>query len=358
VDSSGNAWLTGSTYTAGWAVGGFDTIHNGSEEAFVAKLNPDGTLAWSSYLGGTRHDRAAHIAVDASGDGWVMGDSDSVGWVFGGFNARHGDDKDAFIARIHADGTPAWISYLGGTSWEAGSGIAIDGLGNAWVGGTTDSDDWATRGFDTNQGGQTDVFISKITPSDVTPPAVHAASFQYETWPNAVSVRFTEDVSATIALSELVITPLSGEPPFTVPVDTYSFGTNTARFVLRTFLGDGRYRARLAAASISDRAGHPLGTDYTFDFFVLSGDANRDRKVDITDLGILASNWEHSPRTFSQADFSYDGIVDITDLGILATNWQTNVPAPAARSPFATLTLGRRDRAIDLLEASADAAIT
>jgi hypothetical protein len=46
--------------------------------------------------------------------------------------------------------------------------------------------------------------------------------------------------------------------------------------------------------------------------------------VDVTDLGILATNWQSTGRSFSQGDFNYDGIVDVTDLGILATNWSVN----------------------------------
>jgi hypothetical protein len=76
--------------------------------------------------------------------------------------------------------------------------------------------------------------------------------------------------------------------------------------------------------------------------------------VDITDPGILATNWQQSPRTFSQGDFNYDGTVDITDLGILATNWQKNHPAPAARTPTSPFRDARRTRAIELLEESSE----
>ncbi len=61
-----------------------------------------------------------------------------------------------------------------------------------------------------------------------------------------------------------------------------------------------------------------------------AGDANRDRTVDISDLGILATNWQGSGKTFVQGDFNYDGIVDISDLGILATNWQKTLVAFSA----------------------------
>jgi hypothetical protein len=68
--------------------------------------------------------------------------------------------------------------------------------------------------------------------------------------------------------------------------------------------------------------------------YTLNGDANLDQQVDVSDLGILATNWQSTGRNFTQGDFNYDGIVDVTDLGNLATNWQQDLlPAsPAARS--------------------------
>ena len=67
--------------------------------------------------------------------------------------------------------------------------------------------------------------------------------------------------------------------------------------------------------------------------YTLYGDANLDRTVDISDLGILATNWQQSPSRWNQGDFNYDGIVDISDLGMLATNWQQTVPTvPVSQS--------------------------
>jgi Calx-beta domain/FG-GAP-like repeat len=62
----------------------------------------------------------------------------------------------------------------------------------------------------------------------------------------------------------------------------------------------------------------------------LLGDANLDGGVAVSDLGILATNWQQSPRSFAQGDFDYDGTVDVNDLGILATSWQKNLPQSSA----------------------------
>ena len=98
---------------------------------------------------------------------------------------------------------------------------------------------------------------------------------------------------------------------------------------LNCVLPDGDYRASLAPG-LTDLFGNGTVGTPTFDFFFLAGDANRDRKVDVADLGILATNWQQSPRTFAQGDFDYSGKVDVNDLGILATRWQQSVAAPSA----------------------------
>src|SRR5205085_6788123 len=92
----------------------------------------------------------------------------------------------------------------------------------------------------------------------------------------------------------------------------------------------------IPSALVTDSAGNPLdgnldgvaGGDLTFDFFVLSGDANHDRTVDASDLAALAGNWQQSGRTFAQGDFNYDGTVNALDLLILSSRWQTTLASP------------------------------
>jgi len=96
-------------------------------------------------------------------------------------------------------------------------------------------------------------------------------------------------------------------------------------------------------------SGQPVDSTAVVVKFTFDGDANLDGKVDVTDLGRLASNWQQSNRRWAQADFSYDGVVNVTDLGLLASNWQAgaiiplwrfglgSVPAPApVPAPVAT----------------------
>jgi hypothetical protein len=62
--------------------------------------------------------------------------------------------------------------------------------------------------------------------------------------------------------------------------------------------------------------------------YTLNGDANLDRTVDATDLGLLSMNWGQSARRFSQGDFNYSSTVDVDDLNLLNLNWQQSLILP------------------------------
>jgi hypothetical protein len=165
------------------------------------------------------------------------------------------------------------------------------------------------------------------------------SSFQYETAPNQVRFTFAHDVGNSFSLSDLTLASLSGQPIVAPAAHAYDPLTRTVTFDLPTPLADGDYRATLAA-------GPALASPASLEFFFLNGDADHDRDVDVSDLGILASNWQQSPRTFSQGNFDYslDGLVDVADLGILASNWQSNLPMPSLPIPTA-----RRPRSVGRL---------
>ena len=119
-------------------------------DGFTAKLSATGSLAWSTYLGGAKDDAAMAIAVDASGNSYVGGftnsstdfplSSDALQSTYGGTRPNETDDTgDAFVAKLSPDGTALlYSSFYGGANDEAISGLALDGRGNVYVtGGTT-----------------------------------------------------------------------------------------------------------------------------------------------------------------------------------------------------------------------------
>ncbi len=178
-----------------------------------------------------------------------------------------------------------------------------------------------------------------LTAAITITPQVLSQQFVYLAPSQRLTYQFSQNVSASLSTSDLTLQNLTTATTVAGAsmALAYDSGTNTATFTFPGYahgvLPDGNYRATLNAAGVTNSSGVPMSSDAVQDFFALAGDANHDRTVDISDLGILATNWQGSPRNFAQGDFNYDNVVDISDLGILATNWQVAILPPAAPVP-------------------------
>ena len=162
VDAAGNVLVAGVTQSAGWTRGGWDTSYGGRADGFALKLSPAGGHVWSTYLGGSDTDYGYGIAVDAAGNTLVTGYTRSAGWVSGGFDTSFNGDWDAFVAKLSPAGGHVWSTYLGGSAWDWGYGIAADPSGNALVTSLTFSAGLTRGGFDTSLDGESDAFVAKI----------------------------------------------------------------------------------------------------------------------------------------------------------------------------------------------------
>ncbi|MBK9709621.1 MAG: SBBP repeat-containing protein [Acidobacteria bacterium] len=169
VDSEGSTYVTGSTYS-----NNFNTLaplqssnRGGKYEAYVSKINPDGTgLVYSTYLGGTSEDVGRGIAVDSFGNAYVAGITNSQDFnVVNAFQPTiTGLTEDAFVTKINAAGNQLIFStYLGGSNIDQAFAIALDSNSNIYVAGSTTSTDFKTKNpLQPSLGGSTDAFVSKI----------------------------------------------------------------------------------------------------------------------------------------------------------------------------------------------------
>src|SRR5262245_33130499 len=147
ADAAGNTYVTGTTASENFpaTAGAFDGSLNGIYDAFVAKFRPDGSLAWATYLGGDGDERGPGLAVDAGGNVYVTGRTDSANYpaTAGSFDPTFNGGVDAFVTKLSADGaTLLYSTYLGGTGSEIDEGfdklarragaIAVDAAGNAY----------------------------------------------------------------------------------------------------------------------------------------------------------------------------------------------------------------------------------
>ncbi len=171
VDPSGNVFITGDTASSDFpTLGGFDTTRGGTTDAFLTKVSAGGALLWSSYLGGSKDDTGSSVVTDPFGNVIVAGNTLSSDFpTLAAFDTTRGGSQDAFVTKVTGAGTLLWSSYLGGSSDDWATDIAMDGSGNTFVAGYTASSDFpAVGGFDTSRGGTQDAFVTKIANSPPT----------------------------------------------------------------------------------------------------------------------------------------------------------------------------------------------
>jgi hypothetical protein len=126
--------------------GAFQTTKGGYRDVFVTKLNATGTaLVYSTYIGGSGGDEGYGIAVDGSGNAYVTGYTYSTDYDVtpGAFQTTNGGGRDVFVTKLNATGTAlVYSTYIGGSNNDEGYAIAVDGSGYAYVTGYTYSTDY------------------------------------------------------------------------------------------------------------------------------------------------------------------------------------------------------------------------
>lgn len=174
VDESGSVYVTGFTDS-----GDFPTTDGAIQEenpsfggahVFVTKMQPSGgTLAYSTYLGGTAEEAGNAIAVDSRGAAYVTGitGSDDFPTTVSALQANNAGPGDAFVSKLNPVGSGLeYSTYLGGSAPDWGNGIAVDAAGAAYVTGPTASDDFPTASaIQPQRKGAFDAFVARLAPS-------------------------------------------------------------------------------------------------------------------------------------------------------------------------------------------------
>jgi hypothetical protein len=187
VDASGNAYVTGHSNSTDFPGPPKLVGPGGSFDAFVVKIKSDGTLGYSTFVGGSGDDLGSSIAVDSIGAAYVAGITSSIDFpttplvvqpASGGGGSTCGTKGnatclDGIVFKLDPTGASlVYATYLGGSNDDEAFGIAVDGSGNAYIAGDTFSTNFPhTNGLFQilNKGaganGSDDGFVTELNPS-------------------------------------------------------------------------------------------------------------------------------------------------------------------------------------------------
>ncbi|OGL45400.1 MAG: hypothetical protein A2161_18570 [Candidatus Schekmanbacteria bacterium RBG_13_48_7] len=303
VDSTGSVYITGDTFSSIFptTLGAYDTSFNGAEDAFISKLSADGsTLLYSTFLGGSDDDFGHAIALDGSSNIYVAGITVSPDFAVtpGAFDTSYNGGAswgtDVFVSKLSADGSRLiYSTYIGGSKdepdfdfgFDVGVGLAVNGFGNAYVTGFTESTDFPTTSgaYNTQYKGLYDVFVSKIN--------ADGSNLLFSTFiGEAIGTDIVLDGSGNVFVTGLTWTT---EFPTTLDACDTSYNGNADVFV-----------SKLNAD----------GASLIYSTFIGGNDVDQGNSIDIDSAGnayitgyLRSTNFPTTPSCF---DISYTGAID------------------------------------------------
>jgi uncharacterized protein (TIGR03437 family) len=110
-----------------------------TSDAFVAKVAPDGTVLWATYLGGSDRDAAVALAVDDQDNVYVAGNTSSPDFPSTVTRIGVAGQDAAWLAKLSANGRVVYSAVVSGEAHNTVSAIAVDVNRNAYIAGHTNS---------------------------------------------------------------------------------------------------------------------------------------------------------------------------------------------------------------------------
>jgi hypothetical protein len=169
ADNAGNAYVTGYTVSTDFPVKGHSLLNGnqGGADSYVTKFSPNGTLLYSTYLGGNGDDFGLSITADSSENIYVTGQTYSTNFpVKNALQSSAGGGSDAFVTKLSRTGELVYSTYLGGSSDDVGTFIAVDPAGGIYITGQTFSTNFPTKNpLQSANAGGSDAFVTKLDPT-------------------------------------------------------------------------------------------------------------------------------------------------------------------------------------------------
>ncbi|MFX1507160.1 MAG: SBBP repeat-containing protein, partial [Promethearchaeota archaeon] len=183
IDSQNNLIIVGSvdsgSYDFNISSDCYDPQPNGDDDVFVTKINENGSLIWSTYLGGSSVDYPTHplvvfpeqlneidVVID-SNDNIIISsstESDDFPTTENAFNRTYGGGGDIFLSKFNSTGFPLWSTFVGGSRMENGHSVTVDNNDHILITGGTYSPNFPTKNaFSETKNDGYDIFLSKFS---------------------------------------------------------------------------------------------------------------------------------------------------------------------------------------------------
>ena len=330
VDASGNVYITGATSSIDFPVTGSSSNFAGASDVFVTKINAAGnTIEYSTYIGGNMSDDGRDIAVDASGNVYITGLTYSADFpVLSSIQPICNSCptySDAFIVKMNASGAIAYSTYLGGSYYDFGNGIAIDNAENAYITGETYSDNFPVTSLNTIFGGGSDAFITKINSS--------GSAIGYSAYLSGIGWDWGMDISVDTSGSAYVTGgtfsanfPTTGlYTGFAGWSDAFVAKINTAgdAIIYSTYLGGGMYDDGWGIAIDASGNAYVTGWTYSADFPTVS-----------PIQGICNNCPTYSDAYVTKINASGDAVIYSTYIGGSNEDWSYGIAVDASGNAY------------------------
>lgn len=243
VDGATNVYVTGNTSSTNFPVQSspspYQSVRSGNEDVFVLKINTTGALQSSTYVGSTLNDHAHGIAVDDLGRPYVVGETEASTFptTLGAYDRSYnGGPWDAFVLRLANDFTTlSYSTYLGGSSYDYGKGIVLDGYKTYVTGYTSSLSSTSTfpttaGAYDTSYNGGGDVFVTEL--------AADGGSLLASTFVGGTGADSGEAI-ARGDLGHIFVTGWTSSTDYPTPAGAYDTTQNGGTDVLVTKLDPG-----------------------------------------------------------------------------------------------------------------------
>lgn len=164
TDKSGSAYLTGDFVSSTLSIGSYILTNKGECDILLVKYGANGNVIWAKGIGGTLCDWANSIAVDAEGNVYITGSfmSGSITFDSDTLTNTNAGTSDIFLVKYNSGGNVLWVKSAGGTDSDGGNSVATDASGSTCIVGNFNSPTMILGSDTLRKADQTDMFVAKI----------------------------------------------------------------------------------------------------------------------------------------------------------------------------------------------------